>query len=512
MKPLLRITLVLITTLTLPLQLSFGQIQDLSKLANGKLVFNDILWDEKDRLYGYFYLFEVDSDKETTTMEYVILDKNLNRAFNQVFTCLKFEYKMILHTIAGGFEARYSNCNKIGDNIILTRNFKMLDRMHGDIIPAICTVQIFSLKDKSSSKEMVCWEGRLEEITRDHPSLKIKTVTTRAVIQTINSIGDGFFVFDENTAKEFLEKEIRFLTSDSKLKWKYSYNPKGTKKDYFTFGVIEIGQECLYLLLRHMVKGVPIEFKIVALDFKTGKSGYEYLFENSRSQYSRTLHAREINNQLVIVGNYSDYSKKDFQLDENKGYYKVVLDKSGKEVKSVYTNWSDFSELRIDEEGRVEKNFRLRPTKFYFFKDGTISILTEKYKPERGRGIPTHSQAKTSDFVLFNMNEEFKNKSINAIKKELSKTAASDYLFHQYIKDDNGVAFFFGDSEDSREKNWVLGINTIIKGQLTEEKIPISSKNKYFIQPYPAKEGYIMLREYNEEDKYNQVRLEKLNY
>ncbi len=36
-------------------------------------------------------------------------------------------------------------------------------------------------------------------------------------------------------------------------------------------------------------------------------------------------------------------------------------------------------------------------------------------------------------------------------------------------------------------------------------------KEKYSIDPFPAKEGYIMLREYNEKDKYNQIRLEKIN-
>jgi hypothetical protein len=77
------------------------------------------------------------------------------------------------------------------------------------------------------------------------------------------------------------------------------------------------------------------------------------------------------------------------------------------------------------------------------------------------------------------------------------------------------VVFFFrnyAENDETKEKQWFLGINTIIDGQLTQEKIPISSKKKYFIAPVPAKEGYIMLQEYNEKDKYNQIRLEKLNY
>jgi hypothetical protein len=73
------------------------------------------------------------------------------------------------------------------------------------------------------------------------------------------------------------------------------------------------------------------------------------------------------------------------------------------------------------------------------------------------------------------------------------------------VKDPNATLF-------NNTPNLILGINTIINGKLSEEKIPLTAKKKYSIYPQPAKEGYIMLREYNEKDKYNQIRLEKLNY
>jgi len=95
---------------------------------------------------------------------------------------------------------------------------------------------------------------------------------------------------------------------------------------------------------------------------------------------------------------------------------------------------------------------------------------------------------------------------------------SSNYLFSQYIKDKTGVVFFYENIEKDPNAGifsngmLMLGINTIIDGNLTEEKIQLSAKKKYTILPFPAKEGYIMLREYNEKDKYNQLRLEKLNY
>ena len=46
---------------------------------------------------------------------------------------------------------------------------------------------------------------------------------------------------------------------------------------------------------------------------------------------------------------------------------------------------------------------------------------------------------------------------------------------------------------------------------MTHEKIPMSSK-EHFIVPYISKEGYILIREYNKDSDYNQIRLERLNY
>lgn len=234
--------------------------------------------------------------------------------------------------------------------------------------------------------------------------------------------------------------------------------------------------------------------------------------ENSGSEYSHTLHVREIDNKLVISGNYSPYDKLDFQLDKNLGFYRIILDDNGKELEKKYLPWINFnSTLEVDKRGRVVS---LNPIRTFFFKDGSISVLTEKYKLDSwSQGAP-----KISDFVLFHLKPDFTPGDINTIKKEVSYYSGN-FLFSQYIKDGTGAVFFFYDvvkdqngSVFNTNQNIFLGINTIINGKLTEEKIQLTAKKKYSIYPHPAKEGYIMLNEYNEKDKYNQVRLEKLNY
>ena len=112
------------------------------------------------------------------------------------------------------------------------------------------------------------------------------------------------------------------------------------------------------------------------------------------------------------------------------------------------------------------------------------------------------------------MDTAFALQTINTIKKDLTKYNSSDYLFSQYIDDESGAVFFYDNvvkGDKSKDKSVVLGITRIKNGEIVEERIPIFSKEKYSIDPFPAKEGYIMLREYNEKDKYNQIRLEKIN-
>ena len=121
--------------------------------------------------------------------------------------------------------------------------------------------------------------------------------------------------------------------------------------------------------------------------------------------------------------------------------------------------------------------------------------------------------AKATDLVYFSTDKNFKIKEVKLFSKDKSVGYNSDYLFSQYINDGNDVAFFYRDyqKDEDGEKNWNLYINTIKKGVYSQEKIPISSKENSIV-PYVAKEGYILLREYNKNSKYNGVRLERLNY
>lgn len=244
---------------------------------------------------------------------------------------------------------------------------------------------------------------------------------------------------------------------------------------------------------------------------ESGSKIFEYRLEDKNSQFSHSVVARYFGDKIYIVGNYSPYSKTDFSWQKNLGVYSIILDKNGKELSKKYYPWGEIaSNLNASKFGVVKNGYYLTPMKIFIMKDGSFSYLSEKFKDNSATiGLP-----KSSDFVLFNFDKDGNFKQNFVIEKDKSKWVKNDYLFHQYIKDNSGVVFFFRDykkDDETKDKNWVLGINTILNGEFKEDVIPISSED-YFIQPIPAKEGYILLREYNEKSKFDQLRLERLNY
>jgi hypothetical protein len=457
-------------------------------------------------------------------MEYIFLDKNLNKVSNNTFTS---------YTYNDEAQGEYYDCTLMGENIILNKFYSYMPFINnGELLPLVSAFQMINLKENTVSKEFKFEDGKFIELPSDSRKIRKenkKVVTKNTVTAFNNGTHSGFFVFQQNTmGKDYLEKDIKMFNENRELKWNYLYNPNGKSSLYATFHFLYVKDNTIYGLQAKRNAAYASEYKIVALDFETGKKKYEYMLENLKSQYSHTLSVKEVKGELILTGNFSKFNKrKEFELTENLGFYKIVLDKNGKEIENKHVKWSMFSsKIDVDENGEVEKNFLLKPTRFLVFNDGSISIITEKYKPERkGVFLPipiignitamaTYSSQKTTDFVIFNMDSTFALKTINTIKKDLTKYNSSDYLFSQYIEDESGAIFFYNNivkDDKTKEKSAILGITRLMNGEIVEEKIPIFSKKKYSIEPFPAKEGYIMLREFNEKDKYNQIRLEKIN-
>lgn len=485
--------------------LAVAQTRDLANMASGKLVFSSIVYDSNDNLYGYLYLYEKNVTERNKTMEYILLDKNLNEVSNADFNI--DVYKEVF--------SKYYDCTLMNDYIILNKYYYYINGFTGTSKPLLTTFQIINLKNNAISNDYIYEDGELSNFTADFDKMKkeFKKRESKFLVSCFsNNENNGFIITEDQKKDSYLEKDIRFLGEDKKLQWSYMYNENGTENDYHTFRFLTAKNNNIYIVLRHWKKEGfnPIKIRdvhIVALDLKTGAEKYRYELENKDSEFTHTIYAREFDNKLYLVGHYMD--NKTILVTDYKGFYRTVLSAVGDEIDKKYIPWTDYSgQLEIDKYGKVGFNNLLSAVRFFVLKDGSVSLLTEKYK------TGGYNSVTVTDFILFKTDANFQPTGVTVIPKNRSYWS-SDFEFYQYIKDDAGVVFFYTDDikkAKANEAKRVLGIVTIIGDDISEEKVPLFTKKQYYIVPMPAKEGYVILREYNEVDKYNKIRLEKLNY
>ncbi len=481
-----------------------SQTRDLENMAEGDMVFADILYDSQSKLYGYIYFFDQgDVDSKNRQYEYILLDRNLNKVANGTFTERNIAKAQVL----------FDGSTLISENEIL---FSKVVRIK--YISMLTFNRIISLKEKTVSDPFYFEDGGFKDLdlysgAEIHEKFKETEAYTAAVPINYQKT-HGFFIVEKYKHKQnFNEKSLKLYDRNRNQIWNYDYNPNGSKKNWKEFSILTINDGMMLGGLSYKTNSKYTDkYSIVGIDVETGKQLFEYPFEDEKSEFSHTLFIKNYGDKIYIMGNYSPYNKNDFNWEKNLGIYRMELDATGKEISKKYYPWNEFTgDLETNKYGKAEKGFYLTPMRYFIFKDGSFSHLTEKFKDATTLGYGT---IKSTDFVLFNFDKEGKLTGKNLIEKDQSKAVKNDFLFHQYIKENSGVVFFFRDykkDDETRDKNWILGINTILDGNFKEEVIPLSSDD-FFIQPIPAKEGYILLREYNKKSEFDQLRLERLNY
>lgn len=501
---------------------SIAQIQDLARLADGELILQRTLRDGDNKLYGYFFLYEKNIGIDSVTMEYVLLDKNLNKALNGTLTEPRLSTKVT---------RSYYDCSLMGRKLVIDRLYEII-KFGGIKELLLNTFQFIDLDSNQVGKEFKCVDGQFTDLAGefDQEVKENKALVSKSIINvfTGDSIS-GFLVNNKDRKnRDHMEKDLQFYDVNKNFKWTFTYNPEGEPRNYYDYRLITTQGNTIYLGLNHVQNMLYQSYSIVALDMITGAEKYRYKFDSHSMPYQRNFLLREIDGQLNILGSYTNRLSLNTGYDFTKslGFYRIRLDSAGNELESKHHPWINYSQhLTINDKGYDAEGFKLMPRQIFVFKSGKISILTERYKPfYKGQYIPlpiigtivqlaTQKQPRTDDFVMFNFDREMNLLRLDTIPKELSKNNTTDFHFSEYINDREGVVFFYVNSfKVDKEKQVVLGINTMINGEITEEKIPLYSKKEYAIYPMPAKDGYVMLREVNEKEKLNQIRLEKLNY
>ncbi|MFP3591789.1 hypothetical protein [Chryseobacterium sp. SIMBA_038] len=494
---------------------SYSQTQDLASLASGKNIGMNALFDTKDNLYGYVSLYSYgNTDKKIQKFEYVILDKNLNPVANKEFE-------------AGPLVSNYYGYVDFKGQIILRpSDFHYLQAFAKDVTAPVSMV----IDPKTNTvKPKVYYDyqedGKFKEITQPK-SFKEERKENRAEKKEkgynyVSAVGEikegGYLAAEYNDYGKYINKNSLIKFDENKKEiWRYSYNTNGDKKVFSDLTVLERDENRLYGILRK-VNDDDKTFSLLVLDMKTGKelsnkpiTGLSpdtiYNIDVLNSGSGSIDNDKTFDDKIVLLGR--NYVPKD-----DRGFARLMVDKNNYNVDLKTLNYKpDLSNHipKLSADGGVENGYYLQTKDVYFMSDGSVGILSEKLKPAGQYNAP-----KTTDLVYINTDKDFKVKEVQVFEKEKSKWVNSDYLFSQYLNDGKDVVFFFRDYQKdqvTKEKKWNLFINTIIDGKFKQEVVPISEKDNYSVTPYVAKEGYILLREYNEKEKFNKIRLERLNY
>lgn len=497
---------------------AMAQTSDLASLSSGAYTGSTGIFEKNNELFGYIVYYDYGLiDKSTKKMEYVILDKNLNKVANKIFEAEKFvgsytcgridhrreiELRPILDNLAGNFTdfktQKLPQMRKIN-----------LEKNEISLSEEIC------YKDKTFS---VCETNKtFKELQKEQKADRKKEIQYKSDVVVME---DGTYLVYEYYIDNDKVSDNAYIKFDKDYKevWRYEYNKGLGKKQFETTKVLNFDQENIYMVQTFREKTKITSLKFLRLDIKTGKIVAEIPIEN--------FDAFDLNNILTLrdsegyfVGNKKIFDDKLVFLgrcfEDGKsgsiGFYRFIFDKNTNQGKFDILKYTDAEgKMYVQEDGGVGENFYLSIRDVFILADGTVDIMFEKYKFNAygGRSVAT-------DLVLFKTDATFLVKDVKVFQKSKSVNQTSDYLFSQYLNSNKDVVFFYRDYEkddNTSKKNWNLYINTIKDGKFNQEKIVISSKKDFYIVPSLAKEGYVLLREYNKDFKYNQIRLERLNY
>ncbi len=511
--------------LTLCLNAS-AQTRDLIALAQGDFLGMNALFNEDGDLFGYISMYDYGkSGEKTKKFEYVILDKNLNPFANNTFDgditaadyygYISFDGSIILapsgydHTYLKGKEMFSPSAMEINlkDNTIKKKVFYEYD--HGTF-------------KEETDKEL--WKTIRKERRVEKRKSGFNYVAHVSELKQ-----GGYFVTEYDDHGMYMRNNsLMRYTEDKELVWKFEFNKDSSTKNRESLYFLGKDDDHYYGLFNEyeMVLGeygtvtsTPNKdnYYLLVLDMKTGEQVHKKKIEDPEEvlplitdyatyAYGMLDNSKEFDDKIVFIGRLTLGMY-------NKGITRLLIDKKtfSTELK-ILTYKKDFKQFipNIKARGIVENGYFLDPRDIFFMKDGSISMLYEKYKP-----ASQYTASKTTDMVLVSTDKDFNIKKVSVLEKEKSKYLNTDYLFSQSLNDGNDLVFFYRDyqkDDETKDKNWNLFINTFIDGKFNQDMIPISAKEDYVIFPYIAKEGYILLHEFNKKAKYNQVRLERLNY
>jgi hypothetical protein len=501
---------------------SKAQMQNLFEMSRGELKYSKILFDQNS-LWGYFYLYELDKMKDSTKMEYIVLDKNLNKINNGYFYEKKYPNKGII-----SYYNDYSNCIYLGDKLVLDILLKSMDQN-----TIYNSNRVISLKDNTVSEEFLLQGNQFTSLPEKELDYKgrLDSLQNQIFVDPIYGEGkSGYLVRSFNSYNQENEKLIKFYSENREFCWQYVFDSIPRKKKYsintkhVTISYLFMDSVSIYFKEFHAPDSIYGQFKIIALDLKTGLKKAEGCLTSDFIPNYQDIRVKRMNDTIAVYGTYFE----DIKTRGTTGYFRILLDKNCKVIENDCNTWANISTA----EYTIKPNKKIKQTKRHFstasmlmFKDGSMSVANQEYHTKSFLasilGLFTFNIINfldlpyEKDLFFFNFDKDFNPSGITRVdmrKYIMNQTTLENYLFTQYHGNNSSAVVCFLNRTNTKGKiETELVINTIKNSEVKTERIPLTSSRKYSIIPNPAKDGYIMLNEYNKQDKYNEIRLEKLN-
>lgn len=495
-----------------------AQIQDLYKMTTGELYSSFYVFDEEDELWGYFFLYDQgEVEKSVHEMKYVILDNELN-----VVATNTFEQGLMRY-----WKPDFSSVSKVGDYLFLNGVMKLYESKLNAWLPKVSIQREIQLSKNEVSEEFVVSKGQWK-VNEDAPKdfkAEYRNPTSYMTIESAKYNGDLVHIASDVRRDGFSmsAESIAMYDKDHNKVW----STRLSKLNNYKPGLVSqlnVHDDCLTFILttfKVRMSGMQnLSVKVVCLDLATGKSKFIYELENEKSKNAHDFGMKQMGEDIELIGFYSD-DRDDgaSNMSKRTGMFRKIIGSEGEVKLEKYLPWSGMSKkLDITKKGQMDGKYFVNLLSAETLKNGKTIIIAEKTIPQRYNvgmallGVSSYTKRKTTDLLCFIFDPMFDLERVEVIEKAKSKGNFTDFIFSEKRGDDDSVDFFFSDFKEveGSKGQWFLGINTYKDDKITTEEIPISSDD-YVIVPLRAKEGYILLREYNVDDKYDKLRLEKLN-
>lgn len=529
MKKTITLLFVLLTAI------SYGQIQKLKDYSAGKFMDSRILYeDANDDVFGYFLLYEFDrKSREVYDLEYVILDKNLNKITSKIFTQTIFKHFML------EMQAKLTFARKMGNEIV----FGLYD--HGvsqAYVLSDVTSDYFNeryrkinLEDFSLSDEFVFVDmKKIDKTSTEGDTHRVKelkdnqsiypTRTNHYVLFSPSEYNAPAVQWNNNTPYEKIKKNIKsFSVLDKDLNKLWSRPINQNKDDAGIYRYYTADDNILIMHKKILNKKVNELRVLEVYDLKNGNLIYEINFKDPN--YTMDLFKLKVEDDKIIVYNYlHELRDKNCTHEKTLGYARVIYDKNtGKELSRAYMPWEHFAKHFDFKKkfGEINKYGKIFFEDFITLDNGHTIGIAEGYKLAGPRATVLDLFIIEFDpqmnVAYFNKVEKQPNSGEKMTGQSLFSNGAFDYYYSQKLDDDGNYVILYANKEktameNSKRKttNEFLGIITYVDDKFNYDKLQLTTKDGMIV-PVRAKNGSILLQEYSKENGM-ELRLERINY